>query len=115
MRNSAAIPTVLNLLKSKSVVRWPRRDSTLARRVLHSEIGGWKLNPIKETDNAMKKIATLFATLALALTLGAPVFASPTPAPKKATTTSVAKTKKAKKHHWTKRHATKKAKTAHKA
>lgn len=67
----------------------------------------------KEAYIAMKKLTTLLATLALALTLGAPVFAAP--APKRATTTATTKVKKSKKHHMRKHHTTKKAKKAHKA
>lgn len=61
----------------------------------------------------MKKLTTLLATLALALTLGAPVFAAP--APKKATTTATTNVKKAKKHHVRKHHTAKKANKANKA
>lgn len=67
----------------------------------------------EEAYIAMKKLTTLLATIALALTLGAPVFAAP--APKKATTTATTKVKKAKKHHVRKHHRAKKANKANKA
>jgi hypothetical protein len=55
----------------------------------------------------MKKLLTLLFTLALAFSLGAPVFAAPTPAGASGTTTATAKKKKkAKKAKKSKKSAT---------